>query len=69
MMVDYNFMGPASDDAQTAARAVASAMELYGTTDLTSSVVEFALIRLGDGWDEKSLRAVLENCSFFNEVE
>ena len=69
MAIDYNFMGPASDDAQTAARAVASAMELYGTTDLTSSVVEFALIRLGDGWDEKSLRAVLENCSFFDEVE
>ena len=68
-MVDYNFMGPASDDAQRAARAVASAMELHGTTDLTSSVVECALIRLGDGWDEKSLRAVLENCSFFNEVE
>ena len=69
MAIDYNFMGPASDDAQTAARAVASAMELYGTTELTSSVVEYALIRLGDGWDKKSLRAVLENCSFFNEVE
>ena len=68
-MVDYNFMGPASDDAQTAARAVASAMELYGTTDLTRYVVECALIRLGDGWDEKSLRAVLENCSFFSEIE
>ena len=69
MAIDYNFMGPASDDASKAARAVASAMELYGTTDLTSSVVECALIRLGDGWDEKSLRAVLENCSFFDEVE
>ena len=69
MMVDYNFMGPASDDAQRAARAVASAMELYGTTDLTRYVVECALVRLGDGWDEKSLRAVLENCSFFDEVE
>ena len=68
-MIDYNFMGPASNDAQTAARAVASAMELYGTTDLTSSVVEDALARLADEWDEKSLRAVLENCSFFNEVE
>ena len=68
-MVDYNFMGPASDDASKAARAVASEMELRGTTDLTRYVVECALIRLGDGWDEKSLRAVLENCSFFNEVE
>ena len=68
-MVDYNFMGPASDDASKAARAVADAMELYGTTDLTSSVVEDALARLANGWDEKSLRAVLENCSFFDEVE
>ena len=68
-MVDYNFMGPACDYASEAASAVASAMELYGTTDLTDSVIEHALISLGDGWDEKSLRAVLENCSFFNEVE
>ena len=68
-MVDYNFMGPATNAASKAARAVASAMELYGTTDLTSRVVECALIRLGDGWDEKSLRAVLGNCSFFDEVE
>ena len=69
MMIDYNFMGPASDDAQRAAKAVASAMELYGTTDLTRYVVECALVRLGDGWDERSIRAVLENCSFFHEVE
>ena len=68
-MVDYNFMGPACDYASEAARAVASAMELYGTTELTSSVVEDALARLADAWDEKSLRAVLENCSFFDEVE
>jgi hypothetical protein len=68
-MIDYNFMGPASDDASKAARAVASAMEMYSTTEFTRYVVECALIRLGDGWDEKSLRAVLENCSFFDEVE
>ena len=68
-MVDYNFMGPACDYASEAARAVASAMELYGTTEFTDSVIEHSLIRLGDGWDEKSLLAVLENCSFFNEVE
>ena len=69
MAIDYNFMGPASDDAQTAARAVASAMEMYSTTEFSRYVVEYALIRLGDGWDEKSLWAVLENCSFFDEVE
>ena len=68
-MIDYNFMGPASDDAQRAARAVASAMESCSTTDLTDCVIETALILLADVWDEKSLRAVLENCSFFDEVK
>ena len=66
--VDYEFTGPSVKHATEAADAVSRSMELYNTTEMTREVVKCAVLALGDSWDEKSLRAVLDNCSFY-EVE
>lgn len=62
--VQWEFMGPATQEHFDAAQAVADAMEILGTTEITMDVIESAMHRLRKGWDPESVRAVLENCSF-----
>ena len=62
--VQWEFMGPATQEHFDAAQAVADAMEILGTTEITMDVIESAMHRLRKGWDPQSVRAVIENCSF-----
>ena len=62
--VQWEFTGPATQEHFDAAQAVADAMEILGTTEITMDVIESAMHRLGKGWDPQSVRAVIENCSF-----
>lgn len=62
--VQYEFMGATNKTKSDAAQAVADAMEIYGTTDTTKEVLAKACELLGRDWDSKSVRAMIENCSF-----
>jgi hypothetical protein len=62
--VQWEFTGPATQEHFDAAQAVADAMEILGTTEITMDVIESAIHRLRKGWDPQSVRAVIENCSF-----
>ena len=62
--VQWEFMGSATQEHFDAAQAVADAMEILGTTEITMDVIESAMHRLRKGWDPESVRAVIENCSF-----
>ena len=62
--VQWEFTGPATQEHFDAAQAVADAMEILRTTEITLDVIESAMHRLRKGWDPESVRAVIENCSF-----
>jgi len=62
--VQYEFMGRSTQEHFDAAQAVATAMEIHGTTDTTKEVIAKACEILGRDWDAKSVRAMIENCSF-----
>ena len=62
--VQWEFMGRATQEHFDAAQAVADAMEIHGTTDTTKEVIGKACEILGRDWDAKSVRAMIENCSF-----
>jgi hypothetical protein len=62
--VQWEFMGGATQKHFDAAQAVATAMEIHGTTDTTKEVVAKACEILGRAWDSKSVLAMIENCTF-----
>ena len=62
--VQYEFIGRSTQEHFDAAQAVATAMEIHGTTDTTKEVVAKACEILGRDWDSKSVLAMIENCSF-----
>jgi hypothetical protein len=62
--VQYEFMGRSTQEHFDAAQAVATAMEIHGTTDTTKDVIAKACEILGRDWDRKSVLAMIENCSF-----
>lgn len=62
--VQWEFMGPATQEHFDAAQAVADAMEILGTIEPTKDVLAKACQILGRDWDAKSVLAMIENCSF-----
>ena len=62
--VQWEFMGPATQEHFDAAQAVADAMEILGTIETTKDVLAKACQILGRDWDAKSVLAMIENCSF-----
>jgi hypothetical protein len=64
LAVQWEFMGATNQTKSDAAQAVATAMEIFGTTDTTKEVVAKACEILGRDWDSKSVLAMIENCSF-----
>ena len=62
--VQWEFMGPATQEHFSAAQAVADAMEILGTIETTKDVLAKAWQILGRDWDSKSVSAMIENCSF-----
>jgi hypothetical protein len=62
--VQWEFMGRSTQEHFDAAQAVATAMEIHGTTDTTKEVIAKACEILGGDWDRKSVLAMIENCSF-----
>lgn len=62
--VQWEFMGPATQEHFDAAQAVAEAMEILGTIEATKDVLAKACQILGRDWDSKSVSAMIENCSF-----
>ena len=62
--VQWDFMGPATQEHFDAAQAVADAMEILGTIETTKDVLAKACQILGRDWDSKSVSAMIENCSF-----
>ena len=64
LAVQWEFMGATNQTKSDAAQAVATAMEIFGTTDTTKDVVAKACEILGNDWDAKSVLAMIENCSF-----
>lgn len=66
--VQWEFMGPATQERFDAAQAVADAMEILGTIEATKDVLAKACqilnMDLGGDWDSKSVLAMIENCSF-----
>lgn len=62
--VQWEFMGPATQEHFDTAQAVADAMEILGTIEATKDVLAKACQILGRDWDSKSVSAMIENCSF-----
>ena len=62
--VQWEFMGPATQEHFDAAQAVADAMESYRSTEITRDIIESACDRLGRGWDYSAVLAMIKNCSF-----
>ena len=62
--VQWEFMGPATQEHFDAAQAVADAMEILGTIETTKDVLAKACQILGRDWDANSVLAMIEHCSF-----
>lgn len=62
--VQWEFMGPATQERFEAAQAVADAMESYRSIEITRDIIESACDRLGQGWDYSAVLAMIEHCSF-----
>lgn len=62
--VQWEFMGPATQEHFDAAQAVADSMEILGTIEPTKDVLAKACQILGRDCDSKSVLAMIDNCSF-----
>ena len=66
--VQWEYMGPATQEHFDAAQSVADAMESARSTEITDDIIktacEYLNIDLGGDWDSKSVLAMIENCSF-----